>query len=649
MRARADALPLSGLRIIVTRPDLQAGTLRLLLEAQGAQAARLPLYAVEASGDDAATRATLDAHRDDAGWIFTSANAVRYAAEIDIADARWPPLYAIGAATAAALDAAGHPGAAVPEEPASSETLLALEGLQQIDGQRFLLITGENGRELIAPTLQARGATVDTLTLYRRRPVEHEPERIESELAIADAIVITSGQTLDRLWALTPEPMRPLLRALQLIVPSARIREQALALGFADPLLPEAVSDEAIVRCLCQWQAQRKPDSDMTTPDPIAIGTKMVREPGAAGDAADASRSATRDSPPPPPAVAAPSRSSGIVAWLLVVLLAGALGYGGWLLWDLRQNQGALLQAQDHALRRLMRMTSELENQGSQTATRQSDLARVMQRASSDLAALQGRIDNSEQLMGRITEELQGGRTRFALASVEQLLLLASDRLLLQQDVRSALLALQIADQRLGTMNDPRLFRVREAIARERAALQALPRPDLTSASLTLSSLIDRAATLPLRARIEPRVFGGGLRGGNSAAQDTATIDTAWYQRIGDAIRTALANLFVVRRDDKAGNLRLLPPEDEAVIVHVLILKLESARVALLRGETASLRESLGSAADWLRRFFRDGDPGVEASLAEIERLQSLELSAPAPDLSESLTLLRQAIESAPP
>ena len=133
---------------------------------------------------------------------------------IDIADARWPPLYAIGAATAAALDAAGHPGAAVPEEPASSETLLALEGLQQIDGQRFLLITGENGRELIAPTLQARGATVDTLTLYRRRPVEHEAERIESELAIADAIVITSGQTLDRLWALTPEPMRPLLRAL---------------------------------------------------------------------------------------------------------------------------------------------------------------------------------------------------------------------------------------------------------------------------------------------------------------------------------------------------------------------------------------------------------------------------------------------------
>lgn len=645
MRARADALPLSGLRIIVTRPDLQAGTLCLLLEAQGAQAARLPLYAVEASGDDAATRATLDAHRDDAGWIFTSANAVRYAAEIDIADARWPPLYAIGAATAAALAAAGHSGAAVPEEPASSETLLALEGLQQIDGQRFLLITGENGRELIAPTLQARGATVDTLTLYRRRPVEHEAERIEAELAIADAIVITSGQTLDRLWTLTPEPMRPLLLALQLIVPSARIREQALALGFAAPLLPEAVSDEAIVRCLCQWQAQRKPDSDMTPPDPIAIGTTATREPGAAGDATDA----TRDSQPAPSAVAAPTRSSGIVAWLLVVLLAGALGYGGWLLWDLRQNQGALLQAQDHALRRLMRLTSELENQGSQTATRQSDLARVMQRASSDLAALQGRIDNSEQLMGRITEELQGGRTRFALASVEQLLLLASDRLQLQQDVRSALLALQIADQRLGTMNDPRLFRVREAIARERAALQALPRPDLTSASLTLSSLIDRAATLPLRARIEPRVFGGGLRGGNSAAQDTATVDTAWYQRIGDAIRTALANLFVVRRDDKAGNLRLLPPEDEAVIVHVLILKLESARVALLRGETASLRESLGSAADWLRRFFRDGDPGVEASLAEIERLQSLELSAPAPDLSESLTLLRQAIESAPP
>jgi uncharacterized protein HemX len=209
--------------------------------------------------------------------------------------------------------------------------------------------------------------------------------------------------------------------------------------------------------------------------------------------------------------------------------------------------------------------------------------------------------------------------------------------------VRAALLALQIADERLGALNDPRLFKTREAIAQERAQLQALPRPDLTSASLTLSSLIDRADSLPLRARVEPRQFGGPRSAG-----PTSDPNAAWYERVWTSVRGAVASLFVIRREDNAASLRLLPAEDEAVLVHVLILKLESARIALLRGDTAAFRETMGSAADWLRQFFRSEDAGVEAALGEIERLQALELSAPMPDLSGSLTLLRQVLQANP-
>jgi uncharacterized protein HemX len=333
-----------------------------------------------------------------------------------------------------------------------------------------------------------------------------------------------------------------------------------------------------------------------------------------------------------------------VIAWFLVLVLAGALGYGGWLFWDLRQNQLSLAQAHEHALRTLSRQATELESTTEQLSTRQSDLARVLQRESTDVAGLQGRIENSEKLMGRISDELQGGRTRFAMASVEQLLLLANDRLLLEHDIKSALVALQLADERLGQINDPRLFRVREAIAEERTRLQALPRPDLTSASLTLSSLIDRAENLPLRARVAPKQFGGSTR--RSAIESP---DQHWTQRIWSAVREAVSSLFLVRRDDNSATLRLLPAEDEAVLVHVLILKLESARVALLRGNTASFRESTRSAADWLRRYFRAEDPGVIAALAEIERLQPLELSAPPPDITGSLTLLRQALDQSSP
>lgn len=633
------SLPLKGLRVIVTRPDLQAGNLALLLEAQGAEAARLPLFAIEASGDDDTTRAVLQAHRDDAGWIFTSANAVRYAAEIDEREADWPPLFAVGGATAAALANAGHPGAISPEQQASSETLLQLPQLHDVAGKKYLIVTGEDGRELIASELRARGAQVDALSLYRRKPVEHDEMRVEAEIAMADVIVITSGETLERLWAITPEALRSTLLGLQLVVPSARVLEKARSLGFNAPLLPETVSDDAIVRCLSNWRQRQLQDPSMSSPTPPDTAATPATDSALPASSAAPKAGATFVHEPPP----APQKSGSVVAWLLVLLLAGALGYGGWLLWDLRANQASLLQAQDHALRRLSRQTAELDNLASQTATRQGDLARVLQRSGSDLAAMQGRLDNSEQLMGRMTEELQGGRTRFALASVEQLILLANDRLLLEHDVRAALLALQIADERLGALNDPRLFKTREAIARERTQLAALPRPDLTSASLTLSSLIDRADALPLRARVQTRVFGGPRSA--QAAADAA--DARWYERVWNAIRGAASSLFVIRREDNAASLRLLPAEDEAVLVHVLILKLESARIALLRGETAGFRESLSSAADWLRQFFRADDAGVEAALGEIERLQALELSATPPDLSESLGLLRQVLAPA--
>ncbi|EIT71742.1 MULTISPECIES: uroporphyrinogen-III C-methyltransferase [Hydrocarboniphaga] len=623
---------LRGLRVLVTRPAHQADGLCQRLEAEGAEAARLPLFAIEPTGEAALHAQRLAEAQACDGWIFTSTNAVRIAAELHAGP--WPTSYAVGAATASALEALQRGQVVIaPEAGSSSEALLDRPELASVTGRRLLIVTGEDGRDLLQTTLEARGAAVETLPLYRRRAVEHEMERVIAEVELADAVVLTSGEALDRLWALTPPVSHASLLGRTLVVPSTRVQDKARELGFAAPLVPETVSDEAIVRRLLSWrEAESKANTMTDTPTPPP-----------AGPTPSPSLTAERAAPPPP-ASQRPSRAGAVIAWFLVLVLAGALGYGGWLFWDLRQNQLSLAQAHEHALRTLSRQATELESTTEQLSTRQSDLARVLQRESTDVAGLQGRIENSEKLMGRISDELQGGRTRFAMASVEQLLLLANDRLLLEHDIKSALVALQLADERLGQINDPRLFRVREAIAEERTRLQALPRPDLTSASLTLSSLIDRAENLPLRARVAPKQFGGSTR--RSAIESP---DQHWTQRIWSAVREAVSSLFLVRRDDNSATLRLLPAEDEAVLVHVLILKLESARVALLRGNTASFRESTRSAADWLRRYFRAEDPGVIAALAEIERLQPLELSAPPPDITGSLTLLRQALDQSSP
>lgn len=607
---------LAGLRVLVTRPAHQAEPLRRMIEARGGEAPVMPLLTIESAYDDAAARILEDALAFD-GWIFTSANAVRYAAELE--SGGWPTLYAVGNATAQALTEAGHGGALVPLAGSSSEGLLALPALQALAGRRYLIVTGEGGRSLLADTLRERGAEVETVALYRRRPVEYAAARVTAEIDMADVIVLTSGGALEHLWQLTPESARASLLRRKLVVPSPRVVEKALELGFAAPLVPDEVADAAIVRSLELW-----------------------REPPAATQATRPDMSET-PLPIPPPPVAAPSsgRAYAALAWLLVVCLLAALGYAGWLLWQARDNTAAALEAQTLTLRQLTAQVVELESDAAQLNTRQSDLARVTQRNGIDVASIQGRLEDSQAVMGRLTEELQGGRTRFQLAAIEHLLLLANDRLLLEHDVSSAQQALEIADRRLAEMNEPRLFKVREALAAERAALAALPRPDLASAALTLSSLIDRAPRLPLRARVPDHFEAHPELGEFPAA-------LPWYARLRASVAEALRSIFTVRRDDNARALRLLPADQEAVVYQVLELKLEGARIALLRGNGVAFRDLLRAAGDWLDEYFKPDDPGVSAAQAELERLQPLELSPPLPDITRSLALLRAQLEAAP-
>lgn len=332
----------------------------------------------------------------------------------------------------------------------------------------------------------------------------------------------------------------------------------------------------------------------------------------------------------------------GPVLVILVIAVLAAAVFGGWRWWSQRSSLVDQLAAQDESLARLAKQSGALESQSVEAATRLADLSRLGDRNGRDIAALQARIDDSLALLSRISEELSGGRTRFQLAAVEQLLLLANDRLQLQRDVKSALAALDAADARLAQLSDPQLFVVREALAQERAALRAVPVVDLASAALSLASLIARVPQLPLASHA-PAQFASP-----SARESTSPGDLAspGWRRLLQAVQATARSLFTIRREDNARAMRMLPPEAEAVVYNLLSLRLEGARVALLGGNTVAMREQLRSAADWLGAEFKSDDPGVLAARAELERLRFLELTPPLPDISRSLAALRARLQA---
>ena len=239
---------LNGLRVLVTRPEHQAEKLCRMIEQRGGRTVRLPLLSIEPVPPSPRIQRVLnDAHDWDC-WIFTSANAVRCARELDRGP--WPVrLAAIGPATLATLEAEGLQALA-PVAAASSEALLALPEFSEVSEQNILIVTGAGGLEVLAPALRARGANVAMAEVYRRVALPYDDARVLAALRGADAVVITSGEALDQLMKLTPAASQPGLLRKHLLVPSARVVEHASQLGFSHVVAVEQMSDAGMLLAL---------------------------------------------------------------------------------------------------------------------------------------------------------------------------------------------------------------------------------------------------------------------------------------------------------------------------------------------------------------------------------------------------------------
>lgn len=245
--------------VLVTRPEGEAARdLCARLQALGYAVAHQPLLELTAISElpaDQRQRAQdLDLYQH---VIFISANAVRFGmAHLEGYWPQWPVglnWYAIGSATAALL-AQYDIRAITPGSDMTSEGLLAVPELANIAGDRVLIVKGEGGRGKLASVLTDRGARVDTLACYRRgRPaVSREAFLGTLRDKAVGTILVTSGEGLALLAELLSPQETSKLGQLNIIVPSARVAEQAREAGFSRVVTAENASDAAMLYTLDQ-------------------------------------------------------------------------------------------------------------------------------------------------------------------------------------------------------------------------------------------------------------------------------------------------------------------------------------------------------------------------------------------------------------
>lgn len=253
--------PLDGISVLVTRPVDQNESLATAIETQGGTAIRAPMIIISGLSDEAAAgqAATLLASFDIA--IFVSRNAANFGFDLvqqHGASLRGKPVFAVGLGTSAELRKLGVEDVATPASEFSSEGLLRLDGLAEhhIKGKRIVIFRGIGGRELLAKTLERRGAEVVYCECYERRKpdVVLGQELKKNAVKVPDIGLATSMEALDNLVAKIEDEGIEQLFDMQMLVVGSRVAQEVESLGFTHhPMVVENPSDESILRRLIKW------------------------------------------------------------------------------------------------------------------------------------------------------------------------------------------------------------------------------------------------------------------------------------------------------------------------------------------------------------------------------------------------------------
>jgi hydroxymethylbilane synthase len=182
------AAPLSGRRIVVTRPQEQSAGLAEGLERLGATVSILPLVGIEPVQDRTVVGSTLEG-LDAYDWIvFTSANGVAVVGP-RLGALRDVRIAAVGPATAAAVRTFGLEPSFVPERFAADEIAA---GLGPLTGARVLLPQADIADPALAEKLRLHGAIVTAISVYRTVAVDRSASELAA-LRASDAVVVASS------------------------------------------------------------------------------------------------------------------------------------------------------------------------------------------------------------------------------------------------------------------------------------------------------------------------------------------------------------------------------------------------------------------------------------------------------------------------
>ena len=297
--------------------------------------------------------------------------------------------------------------------------------------------------------------------------------------------------------------------------------------------------------------------------------------------------------------------------------------------------------------------------QGSQEqATEARLLARQAHDTSADVAAkmalIEGRVAESALQRSQVEELMQSlsrSRDENVVADVEAALRVAMQQSAITGSAEPMVAALRQADERLARYNQPRLERVRRAVARDLDRARGAQLVDVPTLSIRLDEAVRLVDDLPLVVSpMARRADGEPVR--NLPAKSAATASQAeagWtdatlgpWRQLAATVWQEVRSLVRVTKVDHP-EAALIAPEQAYFLRENLKLRLLNARLSLLSRQFDLAQTDLAQAQAMLERYFDRNSRRVAAAADLMRQVvqQGRQLALPRPD--ESLAALTAA------
>ena len=361
----------------------------------------------------------------------------------------------------------------------------------------------------------------------------------------------------------------------------------------------------------------------------------------------DAVEIQTEDREPVAPRTQTVVKKSGTGLSLLAILIALGVGGAGYYFGQ---------QKVDEFQQKLTALEAQINNKTVVSAPAQEvkfDTTQLAQLESANKAT-QNKIAQVEELINAKSHELVGLQSQInkvsAQANAQQptdwlfsesdfLLNNALRKLVLDNDVDTAVSLLKLADETLAKVNNSQSAAIRSAINQDLKQLLSVTGVDQNAVMQKLSQLANTVDELP--------VLDVNFGDDQNATKLSDSLSD-WAENAEKSATSFLNHFIRISPKHGADRKELLAPNQDIYLRENIRLRLQLAIMAVPRQQNELYKQSLEAVASWIRSYFDTNAEVTQSFLKSVDELSEVSIYVDVPSQLQSLSMLDKYLNRTP-